>query len=132
MLQAMSCAAGTRVRMSDGIFDRVENLFEGAELVSLPGEDPARVIRPLSFSMKLCVKLKTDEGQELTCTTDHALLAAGSGERIRASDSLNRHIRVRGGAAQVVEVREVGERRVVHLELDPPFVYEAEGILSEE
>jgi hypothetical protein len=127
-----SCAAGTRVRTSEGEVLRVENLFEGAELVGLPDEDPVRVLRPLAFSMKPCVKIKTDAGQELTCTREHALLLAGGSDRIRASESLNRRVRVRGGAAQVVEVQEVGERRVVHLELDPPFVYEAEGILSEE
>jgi hypothetical protein len=127
-----SCAAGTRVRMADGTFERVENLFEGAELVSLPDEDPVRVIRPLAYSMKSSVKIRTDAGQELICTRDHALLPAGPGERVRAAESLNRHIRVRGGAAQVIEVQEVGERRVVHLELDPPYVYEADGILSEE
>jgi hypothetical protein len=128
----MSCAAGTRVRNPERVLLRIEDLFEGAELVGLPDEDPVRQLRPLAFSLEPCVKIKADGGEEPTCTREHALLLAGANDRIRASESLNRRVRVRGGAAQVVEVHEVGERRVVHLNLDPPFVYEAEEFLSEE
>jgi len=137
----MSCAEGTRIRRWEGTKSAVlpiEDLFEGAELVGLRDTDevPVRVLRPLRFSMKPCVKITTDAGQELTCTTDHRLLLAGGGNvraNVQASESLKRHVLTRDGAVQVVEVQNVGERRVVHLdELDRPFVYEAERILSEE
>jgi intein/homing endonuclease len=132
-IHPMSCAAGTLVRTTLGDSLLIEKLFEGAELVGLreQDEDPVRVIQPLQFAMRPCVRIKTEEGNELVCEGEHALLLSGRG-LIGAAESLNQSVRTRGGSVRIVDVNEVGERRVVRLRLDPPHVFESNDLLSEE
>lgn len=130
---AMCCAEGTLIRTGLEEFTTIEELFEGAEIFGLPenDDDPLVIRRPLAFAMKPCVRVKTDGGQELVCSTDHTLLLAGRGY-VTASESLHSSICTRTGSVQVIEVQEVGERRVVHLHLEAPHVFESNGLLSEE
>lgn len=127
------CAEGTLIRTGPKEFTAIEKLFEGATVYGLPEEDddPLLIRRPLAFAMKPCVRIKTDEGQELICSTDHTLLVPGGGY-VTASDSLHSSVRTRAASVEVVEVQEVGERRVVRLHLEAPHVFESNGLLSEE
>jgi hypothetical protein len=127
----MSCATGTLVRMAEGSVERVENLFEGAELLGLPDKEPVCVTQPLQFAMRPCVMVRTDGGQELVCETDQALLLFGGGY-VGADESLDRYVRTRGRAVQVIEVKKVGPRRVVRFEVNRSHVYEANGLFTEE
>lgn len=128
----MSCAEGTRVRNPEGEVVRIEYLFEGAELVGRTDEGSACVtvcvIRPLAYAMKPCVKIKTDKGQELTCSLDQMLPVAGGGS-VEASASLHRHVVGRDSAVEIIRVRRVGQKRVVEIDVEAPKVYEAEGLL---
>jgi len=130
---AMCCAEGTLIRTGPKEFTPIEKLFEGADVLGLPedDDDPLVVRRPLAFAMKPCVRVKTDGGQELICSIDHTLLLPGGGY-VTASDSLNSSVRTRGASVRVVEVQEVGERRVVRLHLEAPHIFETNGLLSEE
>lgn len=130
---AKCCAEGTLVRTGPEEFTPIEKLFEGATIFGLPedDEDPLVIKHALAFALKPCVRIKTDNGCELICSTDHTLLLSGGGYAI-ANESLNRSIRTRASATRVVEVKEVGERRVVWLHLEAPHVFESNGLLSEE
>jgi hypothetical protein len=127
------CAEGTLIRTGPKEFTPIEKLFEGVWVFGLRenDDDPLVIWRPLAFAMKACVRIKTDEGHELVCSTDHTLLLPGGGY-VTAIESLNRSVRTRDTAAKVVAVEDVGERRVVRLHLDPPHVFESNGLLSEE
>jgi hypothetical protein len=130
---AACCAEGTQIRTGLKEFTPIEKLFEGARVFGLRDndDDPIVIRRPLAFAMKPCVRIKTDEGQELICSTDHTLLVAGGGY-VGADESLNFRVCTRTGAVTVTVVEEVGERRVVRMHLDPPHVFESNGLLSEE
>ena len=127
------CAEGTMVRTGLKEFTAIEKLFEGATIFGLREDDenPNLIRRPLAFAMRPCVRIKTDDGRELICSTDHTLLVAGGGYA-SADESLDRSIRTRDGLVKIVEVTEVGERRVVRLHLEAPHVFESNGLLSEE
>jgi hypothetical protein len=130
---AMCCAEGTLVRTGLKEVTPIEKLFEGATVFGLPeyDDDPLVIKQPLAFAMKACVRIKTDDGRELICSTDHALVTVGGGFAM-ADESLNHAIRTRDGSVKVVDVKHVGERRVVRLHLEAPHVFEANGLLSEE
>jgi hypothetical protein len=130
---ASCCAEGTLVRTGLKEFTPIEKLFEGATVFGLRenDEDPIVINRPLAYAMRPCVRIKTDDGRELICSTDHTLLVAGGGYA-SANESLDRSIRTRDGLVKVVKVTEVGERRVVRLYLEAPHVFESNGLLSEE
>jgi len=130
---AACCAEGTLVRTGLKEFTAIEKLFEGATIFGLRenDEDPIVIKRPLAYAMRPCVRIKTDDGRELVCSTDHTLLV-GCGGYASANESLDRSIRTRDGLVKVVEVTEVGERRVVRLHLEAPHVFETNGLLSEE
>jgi hypothetical protein len=130
---AMCCHEGTLVRTIEGELLPIEKCFEGAQLHGLPewDENPVRVIEPLQFAMRPCVRIVTDGGQELVCSEEHTLLLAGGGYAT-AVESLEKSIRTRDGSVKVVKLVKVGEHRVVRLRTDPPHVYETNGLLSEE
>ncbi|HWY05305.1 MAG TPA: hypothetical protein VNY24_00490 [Candidatus Acidoferrales bacterium] len=127
------CAEGTLIRTGLKEFTPIEKLFEGARVFGLPenDDDPLVIWRPLAFAMKPCVRIETDEGQELVCSTDHTLLLPGGGY-VTAKESLSCSVRTRGRAVKVVAVEDAGERRVIRLHLDAPHVFESNGLLSEE
>ena len=130
---AACCAEGTLVRTGLKEFTAIEKLFEGATIFGLRenDEDPIVIKRPLAYAMRPCVRIKTDDGRELVCSTDHTLLVAGGGYA-SADESLDHSIRTRAASVKIVEVTEVGERRVVRLHLEAPHVFETNGLLSEE
>lgn len=128
----MSCAEGTVVVTNDWELLAIEKCFEGCELLGLREQDhdPVRVIEPLQFSMRPCVRIQTDDGQELVCSEEHTLLLLTGGRYVSADESLGKSIRVRDGGVKIVRVRKLGERRVVRLRLDSPCVYQTNGVLS--
>ncbi len=132
-LTSACCAEGTLIRTGPKEFTAIEKLFEGARIFGLPenDDDPLLIRRPLAFAMKPCVRIKTDGGQELICSTDHTMVLAGGGYAI-AEESLDCSVRTRSGVVKVVEVETVGIRRVVRLHLEAPHVFESNGLLSEE
>jgi hypothetical protein len=130
---AACCVEGTLVLTSERKLLPIEKCFEGAELLGLQEQDevPVRVVQPLQFAMRPCVRIVTEGGLELLCSKEHTLLLAGGGYA-RADEALHQSVRTRNGSAQVVKVEQVGERRVVRLHLDTPHVFETNGLLSEE
>lgn len=130
---AACCAEGTLIRTGLKEFTPIEKLFEGARIFGLRenDDDPLVIWRPLAFAMKPCVRIKTNEGQELVCSTDHTLLLPGGGY-VTAKESLSCSIRTRDGAVKVIAIEDAGERRVVRLHLDAPHVFESNELLSEE
>lgn len=127
------CAQGTLIRTGRKEFTKIEELFEGAKIFGLRehDDDPLVIWRPLAFALKPCVQIRTDGGETLICSTDHTLLMTGGGY-VRADELLNHSVRTRDSSVKVIEVKPVGERRVVQLHLDPPHVFESNGLLSEE
>jgi hypothetical protein len=130
---ASCCAEGTPIRTGLKEFTPIEKLFEGALIFGLGENDdyPNRIRQPLAFAMKPCVQIKTDDGRELVCSTDHTLLVSGGGYAT-AEESLDCSLLTRGGPVKVLQVKEVGERRVVRLHLEAPHVFESDGLLSVE
>lgn len=128
----MSCAWGTRVRTGPDHLDPVENLFEAMELFLGPrDQEPVRIIQRPLRGIKPCVRIKTDQGQELICTRDHVLLLPRE-KVVLASESLDQWICTVEETAKVIEVADVGLQRIVMLRLESPRHYESNGILSEE
>jgi hypothetical protein len=81
--------------------------------------------------MKPCVRIVTDGGQELICSTDHTLPLPVHGY-VTAEESLGASVCTRDAVVTVTKVEHVGERRVVRLRLETPHVFESNGLLSEE
>lgn len=122
---------GTLIRTDRGNYERIESLFEGAELLSPREEDPVCVNRPLLRRLEPCVRIQTDQGHELVCTPSHALLSGYEGT-FEASESLDQWVSTIEGTAKIVEVVDVGTQVIIRLGLEPPNRYESNGIFSQE
>lgn len=127
----MSCAWGTLIRRECTTLDPVEALFEGAELDGPGDQSPVSVVEPLQRMIAECLRVKTEHGDELTCTPSHALMT-GPESAVVAKESLGQYLCTRKGSSRVVGVTHAGPQRIIRLRIWPEKFYESNGIYSSE